>query len=521
MRVLLVNTPYPLSEAPRPPLGLTYIAGVLLREGIEVKILDLLVNNFSLEKIEKEIRGFNPQIVGATSVTMNFPKAIKILRAFKEIDPHVITIIGGPHATFDVEGTLSEPHIDIVVRGEGEETIVELMDVLRRGGDIKKVKGIAFRRDGEIIITPQRPFIPDLDTIPFPARHLLPISKYLALGSPCGVITSRGCPYSCIFCVGQRMVGKKVRFRKPNLVVDEIEEVVKMGFENLSIDDDLFTLNHKHSFSICEEIIKRKLNITWGAFARVDTISKDLLKKMKEAGCRTLCFGMESGNQKILNLIKKRITLEQIREAVRLSRELDYDIISSFIIGLPGESKRTLRETIEFAQSLGEGYGFHILAPFPGTEVRERAKEYGLKILTNDWECYDANRAVAETPEVKAEELNKIVEEYNRTCELIFSFWEEKAKAGELEDKALKKLKLEKSRRFVWQLISQEVIEREGMIRRRQNLEEDIAELQLKVWNALPFPLETVKEEVRRLIQKGYLKYELAGDYVLWKWNER
>jgi radical SAM superfamily enzyme YgiQ (UPF0313 family) len=524
MRVLLVNSPYPLSETPHVALSLPCLAAVLEEAGEEVQIADFLVTKYSLQNIERILKQFKPDIVGATSVTLNYPLACRILKACKEIDPKLITIIGGPHVTFNAEGTLREaPSIDIVVRREGEETIIELIETIEKDGDISEVRGIAFRKDSEIVITQERPLIQDLDRLPSPARHLLPLSRYLALQAPCGLMTSRGCPYGCIFCVGHRMVGKKVRFRDPIMVVDEMENIKSMGFDFLSFEDDFFTVNHKHCFSVCDEIIRRNLSISWGAYARVDSVDRVLLEKMKEAGCTSLCYGVESGNQKILDLIKKKITVDKIREAAELSREVGYGFIASFIAGLPGETEETLEESMNFAKSIGDGAGFHILAPFPGTEVRERATEYGIKILTDDWERYDANQVVCEPVGLSGDIITKVVEDWTSACDRIYESWMQAAKRGELPDKELKTLQAKQTQEFLWQLLQGEVIEKEGKIRREGNpleIEKYIAELERRVWNALPFPLELVETQIEGLIEKKCLKYQLEDEYLVWRWDE-
>lgn len=522
MRVLLINPPYPEAEGLHVALSIPSIAAVLEREGVEVQVLDFLVTKYSPQNVERKLRKFKPDIVGITSVTLNYPAARRIAQTCKEISPNLIIVVGGPHVTFSAEETLLEsPSIDIVVIREGDETVVELVEAIAKDGDLSQVKGIAFRKDSEIVLTPERPFIQNLDELPFPARHLLPISRYQALQSACGLSTSRGCPFGCSFCVGHRMVGKKVRYRTPKLVVDEIESLTKLGFGLLSFEDDFFTVNHKHCTDICDEIIARKLDIIWGAYARVDSVDKPLLEKMKQAGCFGLCFGVESGNQKILDLAHKKITPAKIREAITLCQDSGYDFIASFIAGLPSETEDTLRQSVEFAKSLGDGsWGFHILSPFFGTEVRQRAAELGLNILTNDWERYDCNQAVCQTEGIKAETLNKVVNEltqkYYERCITGLVL-------GDLSDREIQKLRNEISQNFVWQLLHQEVIEEQGKIRIDGNpleVERYVAELQRRVRNTLDFPLEFVKTEIERLIDKNYLIYHLDDEHIIWKWNE-
>ena len=225
MRVALIATPYPLEEAPSPPLGLTYAAAACEAAGATVRIFDFIVSKYSPEKLLKILDAFKPDVVGASSVTMNHHQAERIIRDSKRLRPGIITMMGGPHVSFEIHGSFKNcPELDLIVKGEGEQTLMELIPVLDDKKAWHGIKGIAFRDGDEIISTESRELIHDLDSLPMPARHLLPISRYQALGYPVSIITSRGCPNRCIFCLGRRMVGFKGRFRNPKLVVDEIEQ---------------------------------------------------------------------------------------------------------------------------------------------------------------------------------------------------------------------------------------------------------------------------------------------------------
>ena len=220
MRTLLINTPYPYSEMPQIPMGLSYIAAVLEKAGIEVQIQDFLVQDYDKEVLARKIHDFKPELIGITSVTMNFPIASGILRDCREIDNNAVTVIGGPHVSFTVEETLNNsPWIDLIVIGEGEQTMLALASCKE---NIEAIDGLAYRQNGKVKRTAPRKWIEELDELPVPARHLFPISKYLPTNPKSGMITGRGCPFNCIFCVGHRMVGKKKRFRNPKLVVDEM-----------------------------------------------------------------------------------------------------------------------------------------------------------------------------------------------------------------------------------------------------------------------------------------------------------
>ncbi len=411
-KVLLINPPYPWEENPSPPLGLTSLAGYLLQQDVDVLIEDYVVNPFSRDRARKVLKEFNPDLVGATAVTMNVKKAYQILSEYKEESPAIRTVIGGPHATFDAQGTLEQnPSVDFVVRGEGELTLCELA-AASGTGEYGAVKGLSFRKEGEIIHNEARDFVQDINIFPLPARHLIQLGKYRGLGTPINMVTSRGCPFQCIFCVGSRMVGRRVRYFDETRVVDEFEMLSKIGFPQINISDDLFTSNKKRCISICNEIIRRGIKHPWGAFARVDTVSEELLAVMKEAGCTTLCFGMETGNQEILDTIKKKTSLETGERAVEMTKKAGIQAMTSYILGLPGETSETVRQTMDFAKRLSPLYGFHILAPFPGTEVREQCDAYGMSIMTDDWDCYDANQSVARCRDIAPEVIDRTVNDF-------------------------------------------------------------------------------------------------------------
>ena len=264
MRTLLINPPYPISEFPTIPMGLAYVAAVLRKEGHEVRIADFLVSKYSKEKLGRTIKEYQPDIVGTTSVTLNYPGAAAILKDVKEINDNIMTVFGGPHVTFTPEETLTveAPWVDLIVMGEGDYTLGDIIE----GKPLPEVKGIAFKRNDKVVITEQRPWIENLDELPEPARDLFPIGRYRALGAEGGIISSRGCPFGCTFCVGHRMVGRKGRFRNPKLVVNEIEHVLGLGFKTINIVDDLLTINKKHVYAICDEIMERKLKFQWTAF---------------------------------------------------------------------------------------------------------------------------------------------------------------------------------------------------------------------------------------------------------------
>jgi len=492
-RTLLINPPYPFSEFPIIPVGLLYVAGVLEHYGKKVEVLDLLVSKYSKEKIKRKIEEYKPDIIGITCVTMNYPVASEILKYCKSVNPKIVTVIGGPHVTFNAGETLREaPWIDIVVRREGEFTMLDIVN----GEKPADIDGIAYRaKDGTIKLTKERALIENLQELPPPARHLFPISKYLALDAHASLLAGRGCPFNCIFCVGSKMGGRKARYRNPKLVVDEIEESLALGFKEVNFEDDLLTLNHKHLNAVCDEIIARGLKFNWSAFARVDTVTPEMLQKMRAAGCTWVSYGVESGNQAILDLVKKKITLKKVRYAVAIAKEAGVKVLASFIIGLPGETKETLKDTMDFAQEIQTFYGFH----FPGSEVREEADKYGIEILTNDWSKYDANRAVTRTKGAGPEDINAVLHKY---------FQGLKQPPPDPSQPRRRSL-------LAWDLVHGDIIENMGSIEHRGDPVEELID---KIVEVSLHPRERVSASIKKWHADGLLKYDLKNSRIIWRW---
>jgi len=509
MRTLLVNPPYPFSEIPIMPMGLSYLGSVLEHSGHEVQILDLLVSRYSKEKIKNKLDEYQPDIVGVTSVTLNYPIASDILKYAKSVDKDVITIIGGPHVTFAPVETLTEaPWIDIVVRGEGEMTMLDIVS----GKKLADIDGIAYRdKANGIKQTRERRLIEDLDELPLPAKHLFPLSRYLVLDVHASILTGRGCPFNCIFCVGSKMGGRRVRYRNPKLIVDEVEQALASGFREVNFEDDHLTLNHKHLNAICDEIIARGLKFNWSAFSRVDTVNSEILRKMKQAGCTWLLYGVESGNQEILNTIKKKITLQKVTDAVDMAKEVGIGILASFILGLPGETPETMRQSLQFAQGLEASYGFHVLSPFPGTEVREKAAEYGIEILTNDWTKYDCNRPVTRTKDASPEQINDFLHEYFEALNKYLAALEKERRASKGEAVGAKKRSP-----LAAALLKGDIIESVGMLKADGAPLESLIS---KVAEAVPYSRQQINEDITKWVKQGLLKYTVKDGHLVWDWT--
>jgi len=522
VRVLLINPSYPFEEFPRLLVTLPYVASALRAEGHEVEILDLLLARTTPDKIERRMERFRPECVGITSVTLNHHIAESIAEVVRKCDERVPIVMGGPHVSFEIEGSFKRlPALDYIAIGEGEHTMRELVRALDGRMDLRDVKGLAGidRSTQRAWKNAPRPLEDDLDTLPNPARDLVPMARYLAFDSHASVVTSRGCPYECIFCSAPAWTGRKVRYRTPSLCVDEIEDLARLGFTEITIEDDLFTLYRKHFLAVCGELQRRHTGIRWNAFSRVDTITSEIVQTMADAGCQAICFGVESGNQEVLDLIKKNSSLAKVKEAMRMAQDAGICALASFIVGLPGETEETLRKTVEFAEELkhefGSLYGFHILSPFPGTEVREKAAEYGLEILNSDWTQYDANHVVSRTPGASPEAIQAVSDAYEDTIERYVSYQDHLFATDQLQGYEKKTYLRRKRQTLLWKLLLDEVIESLPVLPG-----DGVAELKAHVAEAAGVPADFASGEVDPLLQLGALVGDATHEGTRFRWAE-
>jgi anaerobic magnesium-protoporphyrin IX monomethyl ester cyclase len=388
-----------------PPINLMYLGGALEDASYDVGILDDDLEQLEKKEIYKLLSKEDPQLVGVTATTSTIKNALEYVKLVKEVLPNCLTVIGGPHPTFmPIETLKSCPELDVVVIGEGEKTMEELTgkSTDKDNGILMDVKGIAYRDNGNIKLNPSRELIEDLDSIPFPARHLVPFESYSTTqGKTSDMITSRGCVFNCKYCSSSRIMGKKFRTRSPENVADEIEHLMdRYKLENIAFMDDTFMLNKRRAEKIAEEINTRGLDIGFVASSRVDMVNKGLLEKLKSAGLTTLYYGVESGSQRILNLMKKGITLKQAENAVRSAKDVGVEVLTSFILGYPGETTEEMDKTINFSIKLNADYSqFSILTPFPGTPIYQELKKKKL-LDTENWKKYTVMKSV-----IKYEEL--------------------------------------------------------------------------------------------------------------------
>jgi anaerobic magnesium-protoporphyrin IX monomethyl ester cyclase len=389
--VILLMTTAPPIKAPwylgkrLPPLGLAYVAAALEKGGFQVEALDNYLLKKPIDDVKQMVRRLNPKIVGITCSSATYHRCVETAKAVKETLPSCKVVVGGWHPSYVPDSMLQHPEIDYVVIGEGERAMVELAVHVTKGGDdraIATIAGVAYRYEGKIIKTAPRS-ISDLDQIPFPARHLLPMHLYdrsieFLSVKPVDIMSIiRGCPFNCAFCETRKLWGPKCRAFSPIRVLEEIDHLVnKYGSKGIYFINDNFTIRKRETVEICELIKKRKLDIEWVCDTRADLISRDLLREMKDAGCKTIWFGVESGSPRILKKINKGITFEQTAHAFKLCRETGIQIACSFILGVPGETVKDMEATLKFAKKLDPDWcQFNIFIAYPDSTLYEEILE--------------------------------------------------------------------------------------------------------------------------------------------------
>ncbi|MBW2064929.1 MAG: cobalamin-dependent protein [Deltaproteobacteria bacterium] len=392
-----------------PPLGILYLAAFLRRSGFSVDVIDLVADSRSKEEVADFLASRKPGIVGITCTTEGVNSALRMCQFVKEHSPKSFTVLGGAHPTFDYRAMLENPHVDFVVRYEGETAMEQLAHELftRPRLDLKEIKGLCWKNNGQVMVNEVPPFVQDLDQLPYPARDLIDLSVY---SWPGAILASRGCPFKCVFCSAGALSGGQYRYRSAENVFAEMEHMVTdLGVRDFLFVDDTFTANRKRATRICEMIIKSHLDITFSCESRVNVVDPDFLALLKEAGCRLIQYGIESGSDEILKKIRKGITTQQVRDAVMWTYEQGIRIKGSFIIGHLWDTRETITKTFDFMQELQEEFGVEaypaLNIPFPGTEQYERRKELGLKIITDNWDEYNLGNAIIDTPNLSHVEL--------------------------------------------------------------------------------------------------------------------
>lgn len=395
MKVLLINPPAEntiLGNNPaiideergyNPPLGLLYVAAYLQKNSShEVEVIDSQVEELSYSELAEKMRKSTPELVGITTMSFTLVDVLETARLVKKVSTDIPVVLGGVHPYIYPKETISFPEVDYLVLGEGEIAFTELLNNFGRTEKLKSTKGLVFHDDGEIINTGPAPPIENLDSLPFPARSLTDYQKYSSLvakRSPITtMITSRGCPYRCTFC-SRPHIGKKFRARSSVNVVDEMEQCTKLGIREFLIYDDTFTIDRQRVIDICEEILRRKLDIGWDIRARVDSVDRKLLEKLAGAHCERIHFGVEAGTDKTLKVLGKGITIEDVKSAFRWTREAGIPTLAYFMIGSPGETREDILTSMRLARELNPDFvHITITTPFPATELYRQGLEEGV-----------------------------------------------------------------------------------------------------------------------------------------------
>ena len=430
MKVLVANPPWPgegygaRSDVRWPhkrrdkyleyPIYLAYIVAVLEEAGLEVAFVDAVMEEMSIEDFAGATSAIGPDLVVLECSTPSIYHDLETARVAKEGLPGTFVALTGSHPTvFHEEILRDNPAVDAIVRGEAELTVRDLALSLASGENLSGVQGLTYREGDGVLVNPPRPLIEDLDSLPFPARHIVRQEGYRAAiysgERPTAMVSSRGCPYHCVYCLWpETLYGHKFRARSAQNVVDEMEHVVRdYGVDEIYFDDDCLTLSKKRVLEMCRLILDRALDVKWIVQARVDTVDKEVLSAMKEAGCHYVLFGVESGSPKMLEIMKKRITLDRARRAFRDCRDLGIKTQAFFLFGVPGENQETIEETIEFARELdADSTQFAIAIPHPGTELYQVCSDHGWLVF-DSWEDFAAENSLIETEELSREDVER------------------------------------------------------------------------------------------------------------------
>lgn len=392
--MILLMTTAPPSKSPwgmpgkLPPLGLAYVAAALERNGFQIEIFDNYLLERPIEEVKLEVEKRSPEIVGITCSSLTYAKCVETAKAVKEACPSCKVVVGGPHPSYMPQTMLQHKEIDYVVIGEGEQAMAKLADSVVKGEEdriIAKIPGVACRLDGEMVRNAPE-FISDLDTVPFPARHLLPMQMYdRALNyvnvKPVDTMSIiRGCPYECAYCETRELWGTTCRAFSPQRVVEEIKHMVeRYGSKGIYFVGDNFTTNKNRTAKLCRLIKVNKLDLKWTCETRADLISKELLVDMKSAGCQTIFFGLESGSPQIQQKLNKKIDLLEVERTFELCRQVGIRTATSFMLGIPGETIGDMKATFKFAKNLRADWcQFNIYVACPGSKLYDEVISQGL-----------------------------------------------------------------------------------------------------------------------------------------------
>jgi anaerobic magnesium-protoporphyrin IX monomethyl ester cyclase len=399
-----------------PPIGLAYVAGALEKAGFNVTMLDNYLMEKTVEELKVEFQKVNPAIVGITCGSVTYQRCVETAKAVKEVLPSCKVVAGGWHPSYLPESVLQHPEIDYVVVGEGERAMVELATqiIKGQGQSIESISGVAYRTQGKVVVNPSR-FIKNLDDVPFPARHLLPLQQYNRVieylsVSPVDVMSViRGCPFNCAFCESSKIWGPTCRSFSPARILGEMQHLAaNFGTKGVYFINDNFTIRKNDTLELCKLIRRSGLDMQWVCDTRVDMINQELLKEMHSAGCKTIWFGVESGSPSIRKKINLGVSLEQTEAAFRLCKREGIQTACSFLLGIPGETLEDMQATFKFARKLDPDWcKFNIFVAVPGSMLYDEVIEKGLYDRVEDFATY------VKTDEFNYESLLKVQRQFH------------------------------------------------------------------------------------------------------------
>ncbi len=393
-----------------PPLGAAYLASVLRREGLTVRIADLNVPGWTRDRLKRCLELERPRIVGLSCMTESYRNAVRLGSWIRKTSPDTWVVAGGPHVSFLDEESLHTGAFQIVVRGEGEETVSELLPLLARGGVPNQgIRGISYMDGGRVVKAPSRGLIADLDTIPWPARDLLPLDRY---GTPGALLTGRGCPGRCLFCSASAMAGGRYRPRHEDAVMDEIRYLSELGMEEIAFLDDTLTGDRERLERLLDRLDRSGLRFGWTCESRIEAVEPALLERMARLGCHGIQYGIESGSAGSQERVGKGRNEAGVEGILQATNRAGITPVCTFILGLPWEDASAVNRTIEFGLQIQERYlatvGFGVLVCYPGTPFWKRPGEYGLRRRVKDYDKYAMHLATVETRHLGLHTLQRL-----------------------------------------------------------------------------------------------------------------
>ncbi|MBW1777152.1 MAG: radical SAM protein [Deltaproteobacteria bacterium] len=400
-----------------PPVSMAQVASVLEEKGIAVKVTDAGAEDIDEKGLEALLVRFSPDVLMINTSTPSIDHDLTMAALAKRLLPDVATVAFGIHVSELPRACMeAEKALDFIIHNEPEHTTVDLVDTLKNGGDFSKILGLTYRDKDRIVTNPPRPYIKDLDALPFPAWHRVDISRYVLPHSRrpyLKVTPARGCPYHCVFCVAQGYYGKRLRMRSVESVMAELKyDIQRYGVTDFFFWTETFTMNRKFVIELCRRMQDENLQVRWVCNSRVDTIDEEMLSSMKAAGCWMISYGVESSSQEILDRSKKGITVEQIKEACRMTRKAGIQMTAHIVFGLPGDTPASIRDTVRFVRKMGFDYAqFYCATPWPGTELYKMAKQYGWLIPEAPWADYEQNKSVLNMEGLTADAVVRLRQE--------------------------------------------------------------------------------------------------------------